>query len=274
MGISGSDVTKDAADMILLNDDFSSIVDGVEEGRKIFDNLKKTIVYLLTSNMTEIWPFVALVIVQVPLPLSNIFMLIICVGTDIYPALSLAYEIAEVDIMTRRPRKTNDHLVSGKLLAHAYGNMGELATCGGLFTYNLIMTVYGLPFQIYFEILSFQTYNPAAGGQGNINYSGNFNQQIIYDNGGNVTNGYDPTAPLLGSVGYYSVQNNCNLAAQQGYIQGGSSFPNWLATNNNVVDIRYAYVGCCLDNISNFCPYFNTTTPGSTPWPNATLVDN
>lgn len=52
MGISGSDVTKDAADMILLNDDFSSIVDGVEEGRKIFDNLKKTIVYLLTSNMT------------------------------------------------------------------------------------------------------------------------------------------------------------------------------------------------------------------------------
>ena len=50
MGITGSDVTKDAADMILLNDDFSSIVDGVEEGRKIFDNLKKTIVYLLTSK--------------------------------------------------------------------------------------------------------------------------------------------------------------------------------------------------------------------------------
>ena len=96
--------------------------------------------------MTEIWPFVALVIVQVPLPLSNIFMLIICVGTDIYPALSLAYEIAEVDIMTRRPRKADDHLVSGKLLGHAYGNMGELATCGGLFIYNLIMTVYGLPF--------------------------------------------------------------------------------------------------------------------------------
>lgn len=94
MGISGSDVTKDAADMILLNDDFGSIIDGVEEGRKIFDNLKKTIVYLLTSNMTEIWPFVGLVVLQIPLPLSNIFMLCICVGTDIYPALSLAYEDA------------------------------------------------------------------------------------------------------------------------------------------------------------------------------------
>ncbi len=52
MGISGSDVSKDAADMVLLNDDFSSIVDGIEEGRKVFDNLKKTIVYLLTSNAT------------------------------------------------------------------------------------------------------------------------------------------------------------------------------------------------------------------------------
>jgi sodium/potassium-transporting ATPase subunit alpha len=52
MGISGSDVTKDAADMVLLNDDFSSIIEGIEEGRKVFDNLKKTIVYLLTSNST------------------------------------------------------------------------------------------------------------------------------------------------------------------------------------------------------------------------------
>jgi len=62
MNISGSDVTKDAADMILLDDDFASIVNGVEEGRKIFDNLKKTVVYLLTSNMTEIIPFLVLII--------------------------------------------------------------------------------------------------------------------------------------------------------------------------------------------------------------------
>jgi sodium/potassium-transporting ATPase subunit alpha len=74
--------------------------------------------------MTEIWPFVALVVVQIPLPLSNIFMLLICVGTDIYPALSLAYEEAEVDIMTRKPRKQTEHLVTARLLAHAYGQMG------------------------------------------------------------------------------------------------------------------------------------------------------
>ena len=92
MGISGSDVTKDAADMILMDDDFSSIVNGVEEGRKIFDNLKKTIVYLLTSNITEVFPYLALIIFGMPLPLSNYFILVICVGTDILPAISFAYE--------------------------------------------------------------------------------------------------------------------------------------------------------------------------------------
>eukprot|EP00178_Gracilaria_changii_P014261 TRINITY_DN4032_c0_g2_i2.p1 TRINITY_DN4032_c0_g2~~TRINITY_DN4032_c0_g2_i2.p1 ORF type:complete len:162 (-),score=18.37 TRINITY_DN4032_c0_g2_i2:650-1135(-) len=160
MGISGSDVTKDAADMILLNDDFASIVDGVEEGRKIFDNLKKTIVYLLTSNMTEIWPFFGLVILRLPLPLSNIFMLCICVGTDIYPALSLAYEEAEVDIMTRRPRKPDEHLVSARLLCHAYGQMGEIATAGAFFTYFVVMRLYGFYPQNLFGLVNSDTALP------------------------------------------------------------------------------------------------------------------
>lgn len=122
--------------------------------------------------------------------------------------------------------------------------------------------------------MSFQTYNPAAGNNGNTPYNGNYNQLIVYDiPNANVTNGYDPSLPFLGSAAYYSVQNNCNLAVQQGFIQGGSSYPNWLSTNNNLVDVRYAYVGCCLENTSNFCPYFNSTTPGSTPWPDPTKVD-
>jgi len=62
--------------------------------------------------------------------------------------------------MTRRPRKQSEHLVSACLLGHAYGNMGELATCGGLFTYNLIMNVYGFPFTIYYELLSYNAYAP------------------------------------------------------------------------------------------------------------------
>lgn len=139
MGISGSDVTKEAAKMILLNDDFASIVDAIEQGRTNLDNLKKMIVYLLTSNMAKIWPFAALVFLQIPLPLSNTFMLFISVGTDIYPALSLAYEKAEFDIMTRNPRRKSEHIVTLRLLAHAYGQMGEIASAAGFFTYFVIM---------------------------------------------------------------------------------------------------------------------------------------
>ena len=139
MGISGSDVTKDAAKMILLNDDFASIVDAIEEGRKSLDNLKKIIVYLLTSNMAKIWPFAALVFLQIPLPLSNTFMLCISVGTDIYPALSLAYEEAEFDVMTRNTRKKSEHIVTLRLLAHAYGQMGEFASAAAFFTYFVII---------------------------------------------------------------------------------------------------------------------------------------
>ena len=135
MNITGSDVTKDAADMILLDDDFASIVSGVEEGRKIFDNLKKTFVYLLCSNVPEILPFLAFIIFAIPLPLTNIYMLCICVGTDIYPAISLAYEEAEIDIMTRKPRMKMDHLVSLRLMVHSYGLMGILSMACGFLAY-------------------------------------------------------------------------------------------------------------------------------------------
>lgn len=94
MGITGTDVAKDAADMILLNDDFSAIVIGVEEGRRIFDNLKKAIAYSLTSQIPEIIPFVGFIVLQFPLPVSTVIILYIDIGTDMLPAISFAYEDA------------------------------------------------------------------------------------------------------------------------------------------------------------------------------------
>uniref|UniRef100_A0A4W4G328 P-type ATPase A domain-containing protein n=1 Tax=Electrophorus electricus TaxID=8005 RepID=A0A4W4G328_ELEEL len=82
MGIAGSDVSKQAADMILLDDNFASIVTGVEEGRLIFDNLKKSIAYTLTSNIPEISPFLFFIIASVPLPLGTVTILCIDLGTD------------------------------------------------------------------------------------------------------------------------------------------------------------------------------------------------
>lgn len=107
MGITGSDVAKDAADMILLNDDFSSIILGIEEGRKIFDNLKKSIAYVLSSNIPEILPFISFIIFGLPLPLSTVLILCVDLGTDIFPGVSFAYEDAELDIMTRLPRMSH-----------------------------------------------------------------------------------------------------------------------------------------------------------------------
>jgi len=82
MGIAGTDVSKEAADMILLDDNFASIVTGVEEGRRIFDNLKKSIAYTLTSNVPEISPFLAFILLDIPLPLATVTILCIDLGTD------------------------------------------------------------------------------------------------------------------------------------------------------------------------------------------------
>nr|XP_032627767.1 sodium/potassium-transporting ATPase subunit alpha-3-like [Chelonoidis abingdonii] len=126
MGIAGSDVSKQAADMILLDDNFASIVTGVEEGRLIFDNLKKSIAYTLTSNIPEITPFLLFIMANIPLPLGTITILCIDLGTDMVPAISLAYEAAESDIMKRQPRNPRtDKLVNERLISMAYGQIGE-----------------------------------------------------------------------------------------------------------------------------------------------------
>merc|ERR1712207_124476 len=90
-GIAGSDVSKQAADMILLDDNFASIVTSVEEGRLIFDNLKKSIAYTLTSNIPEISPFLLFILADVPLPLGTVTILCIDLGTDMVPLISMAY---------------------------------------------------------------------------------------------------------------------------------------------------------------------------------------
>uniref|UniRef100_A0A3P8XJG0 Sodium/potassium-transporting ATPase subunit alpha n=1 Tax=Esox lucius TaxID=8010 RepID=A0A3P8XJG0_ESOLU len=144
MGISGSDVSKQAADMILLDDNFASIVTGVEEGRLIFDNLKKSIAYTLTSNIPEITPFLLFIIANIPLPLGTVTILCIDLGTDMVPAISLAYEAAESDIMKIPPRNSKtDKLVNERLISIAYGQIGMIQALAGFFTYFVILAENG-----------------------------------------------------------------------------------------------------------------------------------
>lgn len=144
MGIAGTDVSKQAADMILLNDNFASIVTGIEEGRLIFDNLKKSIAYTLTSNIPEITPFMSYVLLGLPLPMSIIAILMIDLGTDLWPAISFAYEVPESDIMQRAPRNPeHDKLVNKRLIFFSYLQIGAIQASGGFTVYFILMMYHG-----------------------------------------------------------------------------------------------------------------------------------
>ena len=144
MGIMGSEVSKNAADMILLDDNFASIVNGVEEGRLIFDNLKKSIAYTIQSNIPEITPFLAFIIFAIPLPLTTFLILAIDLGTDMIPAISMAYEKPEADIMKRPPRNSKtDRLVSSRMIQFSYGQIGMIQALAGFFTYMVVLNDYG-----------------------------------------------------------------------------------------------------------------------------------
>jgi len=146
MGIMGSEVSKNAADMILLDDNFASIVSGVEEGRLIFDNLKKSICYTLTSNIPEISPFLCWIVIRTPMPLSTVLILAIDLGTDMIPAISMAYEQAEADIMLRPPRNADqDRLVTKRLIVFAYLQIGMIQAASGFYTWMIVLNDYGYP---------------------------------------------------------------------------------------------------------------------------------
>uniref|UniRef100_A0A7N6AV47 Sodium/potassium-transporting ATPase subunit alpha n=1 Tax=Anabas testudineus TaxID=64144 RepID=A0A7N6AV47_ANATE len=131
MGISGSDVSKQAADMILLDDNFASIVTGVEEGRLIFDNLKKSIAYTLTSNIPEITPFLLFIIVNIPLPLGTITILCIDLGTDM---------VRQIQIYTH----TQAPLENGHFIfLYVCLSLGMIQALGGFFSYFVILAENG-----------------------------------------------------------------------------------------------------------------------------------
>ena len=158
---SGSEVARNAADMLLLDDNFSSIVNGVEEGRLIFDNLKKSIAYTLSSNIPEISPFIFFMLFQIPQPLSTVLILCIDLGTDMYPAISFAYENVELDIMDRFPRNSKrDHLVNAKLISFAYLQIGIVQAAAGFFTYFYIMHDYGFTPAGLFGLTQIKSYRP------------------------------------------------------------------------------------------------------------------
>ncbi|RRO14088.1 cation-transporting P-type ATPase [Saccharopolyspora rhizosphaerae] len=129
MGASGTDVAREAATVVLTDDNFATIVSGIEEGRRVYDSVRKFVLYIFAHAVPEVLPFLhfALSGGAIPLPLTVLQILAIDLGTETLPALALGRERAEPGLMDRPPRTRSDSVVTRRLLLRAWGIMGVLS---------------------------------------------------------------------------------------------------------------------------------------------------
>jgi calcium-translocating P-type ATPase len=140
MGLTGTDVAREAADMILLDDNFASIVQAIEEGRAVFANIRKFLTYILTSNIPEIVPYLAFVLFKIPLPLTIIQILAVDLGTDMLPALALGTEAPEPGVMQQPPRSPQERLWRWPLVVRAYLFLGVLEATAAMAAFFSVLS--------------------------------------------------------------------------------------------------------------------------------------
>jgi len=147
MGISGTDVAKEAADMILTDDNFASIVHAVEEGRGVYNNIRKFSTYILNSNMPEAVPCIFYLFSRgaIPLPLTVMQVLSIDLGTDMVPAIALGTELPEKGIMNRPPRPRTESLLNRGLLVRAFLWLGVLESAFAMLSFFFLYSQFGWP---------------------------------------------------------------------------------------------------------------------------------
>jgi sodium/potassium-transporting ATPase subunit alpha len=140
MGRSGSDVAREAADLVLEDDHFGSIVDAIEEGRAVFDNVRKFMTYILTSNIPEVVPYLAFALLGIPLPLTIIQILAVDLGTDMLPALALGAERPHPEVMRQPPRARSQRLLDAPLLLRAYLFLGLFQALAAMAAYAFVLS--------------------------------------------------------------------------------------------------------------------------------------
>ncbi len=143
MGATGTDVAREAADMVLTDDNFASIAAAIKEGRAVFDNVRKFATYVFASNMPEMIPFIAFVLFRIPLPLTVMQILAVDVGTDLLPALSLGMEKPEPDVMSRPPRPRTERLLNLPMLLRGYVWLGLIEAALAMFAYFFVQWQFG-----------------------------------------------------------------------------------------------------------------------------------
>jgi sodium/potassium-transporting ATPase subunit alpha len=143
MGQMGTEVAKESAKMVLLDDNFATIVAAVEQGRNIFINTRKFIAYHLTSNTPEMLACIAYFLLDIPLPLTVVLILFIDLGTDLLPAIGLGVEPPESDIMKNSPRPRTERLLTRNLLLSSYGVNGLTQAAAGFSCYVVVLVAGG-----------------------------------------------------------------------------------------------------------------------------------
>ena len=139
MGISGTDVAKESSDMILLDDNFATIVNAVEEGRTVYDNIKKFITYIFASNIPEAVPYLAYILLRIPLPLTIIQILAVDLGTDMLPALALGAEKPTPGVMKQPPRQLKERLLDFPLIVRSYLFLGPIEAIACMFGFFWVL---------------------------------------------------------------------------------------------------------------------------------------
>ncbi len=139
MGLRGTDVAREAAQVILLDDNFASIVRGIQEGRTIFRNLQKFTAYVLTHNGAELVPYLAYIVLPIPLALNILQILSIDLGTDMAPAIGLGQEPADADVMRRPPRSEREPLLSLPVVALSYGFLGGIEAAWAMLLFFVVL---------------------------------------------------------------------------------------------------------------------------------------
>jgi sodium/potassium-transporting ATPase subunit alpha len=140
MGITGTDVAKEAADMVLLDDNFATIVNAVEEGRAVYDNIRKFITYIFASNIPEAVPYLAYILLEIPLPLTIMQILAVDLGTDMLPALALGAEKPTPGIMQQQPRKKSERLIDFAVIGRAYLFLGPIEAAACMFGFFWVLS--------------------------------------------------------------------------------------------------------------------------------------
>ena len=139
MGITGTDVAKQAADMVLMDDNFASIVNAVEEGRAIFQNIRKFLTYVLVHNVAELVPFLAFALFRIPLPLTPIQALSIDMGTDSLTALGLGVERPDPQGMRLPPRRQTEKLLNWSVASRSYLFLGVIEAAAAMAAFFFVL---------------------------------------------------------------------------------------------------------------------------------------